>query len=170
MSDTPITRRALLRSAAVATAAVPAAAAILAAPGAARADSRRDEFQRFERSDYTYCDANVLARFWGQDTLEAKARIGRKIGWGDTDILEGMLREARAKAAPQAARVCPTYDNGYSHADMQALALFWDHRLLEAKSRASTKLVHGDKAVLDSVLNQAWDNLPTRKPRRTRGR
>jgi len=47
---------------------------------------------------YTICDAKVLAAYWEQPILEAKARAGQKLLAGARGILEDFLVEAHAKA------------------------------------------------------------------------
>ncbi len=47
---------------------------------------------------YTICDAKVLAAYWEQPILEAKARAGEKLLLGAREILEDFLTEARTKA------------------------------------------------------------------------
>ena len=62
-------------------------------------NSREDEFNAYANSGYTYWDAKVLAKFWGEDVDEAKARIGRKCLWGgESKALLGLfLTDARVK-------------------------------------------------------------------------
>ncbi len=58
------------------------------------------ERQAYFDSDYSYNDAMLLADFWGMDIDETKARMGRKILWGEDDIqiLNDYLQEAEAFA------------------------------------------------------------------------
>ena len=158
-----VTRRQMLRSALVGALAVPAGAAILSRPLTARADTGDQERDRFYNSQYTYCDAKLLAKFWKEDVSEAKAIIGRKIGWGNEDILKSELSKARKGKDRNAAKVCPYEESGYSYADMQVLSLLWDERMSETKARASRKLVWGDKKVLDTFLERAWRQAPRRR-------
>lgn len=44
------------------------------------------EKEAFLSSDYTYEDAVALAGFWGKSLDETKARMGRKILWGDENV------------------------------------------------------------------------------------
>lgn len=115
---------------------------------------KEKELARYFHSSYSYCDAKVLAAFWGQDMRETKARIGRKIGWADFDVLDSELRHAR-DAVESPARICPVQENGYSYEDMEALSSLWGERIKDTKVRASRKLVWGDKDVLDGFLKDA---------------
>ncbi|MEL7329889.1 MAG: hypothetical protein AAGJ69_08625 [Cyanobacteria bacterium J06559_1] len=57
--------------------------------------------QAYFDSDYSFNDATLLADFWGIHIDEAKARMGRKILWGEADIrvLNNYLAEATRSAA-----------------------------------------------------------------------
>jgi hypothetical protein len=158
-----LTRRQMLRSALVGALAVPAGASILAHPRTARAETRDQERERYYDSEYTYCDAKLLAKLWKEDLSETKARIGRKIGWNDLDTLKSELAKARRGKDRNATKVCPYDEAGYSYADMQVLSLLWDQRMSETKARAARKLVWGDKKVLDTFLQRAWKQAPHRR-------
>ncbi|MFO0744831.1 MAG: hypothetical protein U1F43_04035 [Myxococcota bacterium] len=150
-----ITRRHFFRSTLVVVAA-PIGAAVLARARPAHADETEEELQRFFASDYTYCDATILSRFWRQDLRETKARIGRKIGWKDFDVLDGMLGEARkAVEHDDPARLCPYQESGYTYSDITALSDLWGQGVTATKARVSRKLVWGDKKVLDGFLREA---------------
>lgn len=140
--------------------AAPIAAIISVSP--AHAGERDKEMARYFHSTYSYCDAKVLAAFWGQDMLETKARIGRKIGWADFDVLDSELKSARDKAGSSPATYCPYDESGYTYDDMEALSSLWGERIKSTKVRAARKLVWGDKAVLDGMLKDAWKKSATR--------
>jgi hypothetical protein len=60
-------------------------------------NSTEQELDAFRNSKYTFWDARLLADSWQQSNFEAKARMGRKILWGETDVahLEQFLVNAR---------------------------------------------------------------------------
>ena len=85
----------------------------------------------FFNSKYDYWDARVLGDYWGQSVVEAKARIGRKIIWGKSDvsILEQFLVDARIKALNKVQRSNPNLEmysvSKYQYEDAEKLAKLW---------------------------------------------
>jgi hypothetical protein len=45
--------------------------------------------------DYTYEDAEAMAAVWGQSTDESKARMTRKVNFGNRVLLDQMVKDAR---------------------------------------------------------------------------
>lgn len=112
-----------------------------------------DEIARYSASEYTYCDAKVLAGYWGQSVWDAKARIGRKIGWGDQDVLSQMRRDAGSQAFSDPAKQCQFYETEFVYADAQALAQAWGKTISQAKASLAKKAsVVGEAEVRRSVL------------------
>ena len=118
----------------------------LAWPALAHAESPQQEWDRYAASRYRYCDAKILSAHWRQSVEEAKYRIGRKIGWGDTRILSGMMATAREEAVLDPSRACTYDETGYSYKDAVKLAREWGVSPLEAKSMVENKVMRG------------WDN------------
>ncbi len=115
-------------------------------------ESDSDLASRFLSSGWRYCDAVVLGGFWGQDSWEAKVRAGRKIAWGDRDILEGMVDQARSQArAGQGAR-CSFADSGYSFADARALAMAWSTDIAGVKAMVEDKILWGSYDSIDAAI------------------
>jgi len=114
-----------------------------------------DELDRFFASDFTWCDAKVLAAHWGQDVSEAKARIGRKIGWGDVDsVLRPMRTQAGIEAAGDPSRQCQFWETTFSASDAQLLASAWNMSRAEAKAALARKAsVVGEAAVRRELLS-----------------
>lgn len=111
----------------------------------------QDELSRFFDSDYTYCDAHLLAAHWGESLVEAKATIGRKLGWGNADVVESVLADARADAAKRSAP-CTFADTGLSFADAQALATHWRTNTADAKARAASLYTQGRSKDVTAAL------------------
>lgn len=122
--------------------------------GAARAGTN-EEFAAFANSNYDYCDAKLLGAYWGQSIDEAKARIGRKIGWHDEDILNGMLKDALTRAQTNNAPKCEYYEAGYTYEDAEALSALWGVDIIEAKLTMQRKIMWGGEEVLKSQLATA---------------
>ena len=128
-------------------------------PGVANGHNVPDihEIQAFTISKYTYCDATLLADYWGQSIYAAKARIGRKVIWqsGGIPFLEQMLVDARLKALTTEGTRCGYQDNGYTYDNAVALAEFWgDPSPWKAKQRIEHNLMLGNQDVVDAALNQ----------------
>ena len=71
-------------------------------------NNQQAELNAFFRSEYNYCDAQLLSEFWGQSLPETKARIGRKVLWENRGIpyLEQYLVDARIQAIQQNSQPC----------------------------------------------------------------
>ena len=113
----------------------------------ATVDQETLEFEAFAKSAYTYNDAEKLAWFWQQDVYETKLRMGRKVKWGNQNILDHFLYEATGQ-----------YNwivkSPYSMSDAEALAEYWSCGVTQAK------IVGGHKLVGWIVLNQALAAAP----------
>ncbi|MEC4885384.1 MAG: hypothetical protein SAL70_29320 [Scytonema sp. PMC 1070.18] len=121
---------------------------------------KNKELQAFFNSRYDYWDARVLADFWGQSLDEAKARIGRKVLWGPTNvaILDQFLVDARVKALQSANRSTYKFfvESGYTYDDAKALAKFWgDRSPADAKLRIERNLILGNNEMIDQALQYA---------------
>lgn len=118
------------------------------------------ELRAFSRSKYDYWDARVLADYWGQSIGDAKARVGRKVLWGEADIaiLEQFLVDARAKglnSTPE--KIVKFYsESKYTYADAEKLAKFWgDKSPYDAKLRIGRNLILGQDEVVEKAMGQA---------------
>lgn len=108
------------------------------------------EFDHFAASTYQYCDAVILGSHWNQSVDEAKARIGRKLGWGDDAVIETMLRDARRQN-----RRCTFDDSGFAYEDAQALAAMWGVGIADAKAALAEKVSMGWRELANQVITQA---------------
>lgn len=120
---------------------------------------RDREWKAFFSSKYDYWDARVLSDYWGQSIGEAKARIGRKILWGKSDvaILEQFLVDARFKALQKMQGSSPSLElygeSKYKYNDAQKLAKLWgDSSPWEAKIRIEKNLILGQPEVIEQAL------------------
>ncbi|MGB3310874.1 MAG: hypothetical protein WBG32_21835 [Nodosilinea sp.] len=113
------------------------------------------ELDAFFSSEYTYWDAAQLASYWGQDLDEAKARIGRKIGWGPADvaILEQFLLDARLESLQSVGELRFYSESSYGYNDAAMLAEFWgDATPYDAKLRIERNLIMGNADEVDTAL------------------
>jgi hypothetical protein len=119
------------------------------------------EFRAFFQSKYSYSNARILADFWGQSLGEAKARIGRKILWGQKDvaILEQFLVDAKVKALQslkEGSSPLPLFSElGYTYKDAEALSKFWGESVFDSKIRIEKNLVLGNESVVKRALGYA---------------
>ena len=117
------------------------------------------ELDAFFNSKYDYWDARVLGDYWGQSVVEAKARIGRKILWGQSDvsILEQFLVDARIKALNKVQRSNPNLElysvSKYQYEDAEKLAKLWgESSPWEAKIRIEKNLILGQQEIIEQAL------------------
>lgn len=120
---------------------------------------RDKEWKAFFSSKYDYWDARVLADYWGQSIGEAKARMGRKILWGKSDvaILEQFLVDARFKALQRIQGSNPSLElygeSKYKYNDAEKLAKLWgEYSPYEAKIRIEKNLILGQEEVIEQAL------------------
>ena len=104
--------------------------------------------EAYASSSYTYCDAKVLSGFWRASIYESKLLIGRKIGWGDIAILNGMLATARDNAKRDPALRCTFAETDFTYEDAERLAAYWKTSTAEAKTRIELKILDGMEASL----------------------
>lgn len=115
---------------------------------AARAEAPVDPVGAFLSSQYTYCDAKLVAGIWSVSIDEAKAGIGRKIVSGDTDNVEMILRDAR-----NARLECTWADVPHSYEDAERFARLWSlDSVEEAKAKIAYLYTQGASATVVSVL------------------
>jgi hypothetical protein len=131
------------------------------APEVTIAATEEQEWRAFARSKYGYTDARLLADYWGQPLGEAKARIGRKILWGERDVavLEQFIVDSKIKALQSLDRgrsSLPLFtDYGYKYQDAEALSKFWSGSVFDAKVRIERNLILGNEAVVKKALTYA---------------
>jgi hypothetical protein len=115
----------------------------------------------FSSGKYTYCDAKILADYWGQSTLDAKARIGRKLlsGEGGLSVLEDSVTGARDLAVSRLQsqqELCFFEEKGYTYDDAVALARFWGNSTpWEAKLQVEKYLILGEYQAVRNALRSA---------------
>ncbi|MGK7877311.1 MAG: hypothetical protein AB4426_29645 [Xenococcaceae cyanobacterium] len=118
------------------------------------------EIRAFFNSKYDYWDARVLAGYWTHSIVESKARIGRKVLWGETSVavLEQYLVDARVAALKSPVQSILNFysESKYTYADAEKLAKFWgDPSPYDAKVRIGRNLILGQEEVVDKAMQQA---------------
>jgi hypothetical protein len=112
-----------------------------------------DDVDRFDASSYVYCDAVMLSKFWRQSVYEAKATMGRKIGWGSEDVIEGGLRNARRQGWR-----CSFDQTEFDYDDAEALASLWGTSVEQAKAALAEKVSMGRVDLARDAVAEAFDS------------
>lgn len=113
--------------------------------------------ERYLDSEYTYCDARVIAAYWNEDIAEAKQVIGSKLLADDVEGLDALFEEARGELDHGSLQElsCNYADEGYTYADMEALAEHWQRSVEDTKALVEQKLLWGDNEVVQSALEDS---------------
>jgi hypothetical protein len=107
-------------------------------------------FDRYAASGYVYCDAVILGSYWGESVDEAKATIGRKIGWGNDEVLATDLQSAIDNGER-----CSFADIEFVYEDAEALAQLWGVSVDDAKAALADKVSTGYTELAQQVVAQA---------------
>ena len=78
---------------------------------------------------YTYCDAKLLAAYWGVNIDQAKETGGSKIRDKNEKLLKSVLKDARKQSS------CEFGDTGVSYEDAEVLATFWGTNVGQSKDQ-----------------------------------
>ena len=125
-------------------------------------NSQENALSKFYDNGYNYCDAKVLAAFWGEASpTDAKLRLGDKmLRWGP-DEAQSFVPTARVQAqrrAEEAGLPCTYEDGDYTWDDVLLLASYWGRTDLDTKYKMASYLVDGLNEDLQSDLQQANKN------------
>ena len=91
--------------------------------------------------DYSWCDAQMLGKFWDISPGDAKFDAGDMILDGEQYLVENKLTYARQRYSGQ--DLCSFSNEGYSYNDMVAVADYWQTSVFEAKTAINNKLEAG---------------------------
>ncbi|MEZ4384811.1 MAG: hypothetical protein R3A79_26005 [Nannocystaceae bacterium] len=125
----------------------------------------------FHESDYSYEDAVALAEYWECGVIEAKARVERKLAWGDGDVVKESLAEARGadhreeggRAGDDDAMLDLFWGARYTACDAEVMASHWEMDVMDAKVFAGQKIDAGNRSVVDDRLRAARSALYPRR-------
>ena len=127
----------------------------------------QDAVAKYFANDYNYCDAKVLAAFWGETTpYDAKVRLGDKmLRWGPADAQAHVppAREQALQKGEQGEWICSwDEDGGYTLDDAGLLATYWGKGYGETKTKIRRLLVQGKNADVQAALQNALahSNVP----------
>jgi hypothetical protein len=103
----------------------------------------------FHSKGYNYCDAKLLAGFWGVSVDQAKSTGGEKIANGLSKNLKNMMAQARGQGQ------CDWSDTGYGYEDAEALSRYWGRSVGEAKTKVAQMFTSGDAKQVARALKKA---------------
>ena len=127
-------------------------------PAATTRYTNDQAFRKFALQGYSYIDAKVLAKFWGESSpYDAKVRLGRKmLNFG---LREGSIHTGQARrhilSRPSHQWPVRYTDGGYSYADMEVLGRYWGRGTLNAKAKVARNLIEGRDQWSKSALAAA---------------
>lgn len=112
----------------------------------------------YHDSAFGYCDAELLAAFWGHEVADAKARVGMKLQAGATEleIEKWHLGPARERAMDQGRTRCDIFNEGYSYEDVKAVSYMMGITEADAKVLLSEKLFYSGRVLTDLMLEDAY--------------
>ncbi|MEP0191652.1 MAG: hypothetical protein ABJP70_13620 [Erythrobacter sp.] len=126
------------------------AGSMVAATPALAQISEDQKFQLFANSDYNYCDARLVGKYFNRDTYEGKLLIGVKIHNGIGNNIPLILNESR-----MAGNTCRWQDVPHSYDDAVALGNYWGVEPHQAKAKAAGFYTSGQSGVVTGALANA---------------
>lgn len=138
-----------------------------AGKGGGSASSEADT-RAFFSSDYNYCDAKVLAAFWGVGVTESKERIGRKLRSKNRNVVERSLARGRQAVVDEPTKRCSFDETGFSYADAEKLGTYWKKSVDDAKTLVEKKVTMGGTNAVKEALAAAGKKRPAggKKPKK----
>lgn len=110
--------------------------------------SEQQSIDAFSASQYHYCDAKLMADFWGESIWQAKAGIGARILLGSGDYIPGKLQASRDNG-----NQCNWSETGFGYEDAENIASLWGlSSVEEAKSKMAWLATMGDTGDINQVL------------------
>jgi hypothetical protein len=113
------------------------------------AEASQKDTQAFFKGGYTYCDAKLLASFWGVSTDQAKETGGSKIRDKNEKLLKSVLKDARKQSS------CDFGDTQVSYEDAEVLAKFWGVDVGQSKDKIAMLYTAGRSKDVRKALKQA---------------
>ena len=124
-------------------------------------DPDQEPLAAFWASQFHYCDARILAEFWGTDAHNGKVSIGYKLLDGSPDqlaYLQGELARGRTMAQQRGA-TCQFVELNYTYDDAAMMAQLWRTGVDEAKTRMSDLVGRGRDGEIRQQLAIASRNM-----------
>lgn len=105
----------------------------------------------FFNAGFNYCDAKLIASYWGMGIGQAKASAGQKILAGNTGNVKAVMQASRNQG-----NRCGFEDTGLTYDDAATLAAFWGwNDVGQMKSKIASYYTDGQDGVITNALRQA---------------
>ena len=106
--------------------------------------------ETFYNSGYNYCDATLLAAYWGLDSYAAKVTAGQKIKRKNKQGVKEALANGRTMAS------CEFSATGHTYEDAEKLASYWGMaNVVEAKNKVALLYTRGNSKQVKNALKKA---------------
>ncbi len=123
---------------------------VAATPALAQQISETDRFSLYAQSNYNYCDAKLVGKYFNTDPYEGKLLIGVKIHNGIGNNIPWILNESR-----MAGNTCRWQDVPHSYDDAVTLGNYWGVEPHQAKTKAAGFYTSGQSGVVTGALANA---------------
>lgn len=108
------------------------------------------EEEAFYNAGFNYCDATLLAAYWGGDSYSAKLTAGDKIKRKNKKGVNNALAQGRTMAS------CEFSSTGHTYEDAQKLAAYWGMSTVgEAKNKVELLYTRGNSKKVRNDLKKA---------------
>lgn len=124
----------------------------VAGDAAALSKSEQENFNRFARSGYEYCDAVILGAHWNMTADAAKLHAGNQFGIGNSTLVRDALAESRNNG-----NRCGFDDTGFSYEDAEAVAALWEISVDDAMAALADKVSTGYRELAEQVIAEAYE-------------
>jgi hypothetical protein len=114
------------------------------------AEASQKDVDAFFKKGYTYCDAKLLADYWGVDVGQAKETGGSKIRDKNERLLKQVLKQARNQSS------CGFGDTGHTYEEAELLARYWQYANVgESKDKIAYLYTQGNSKQVRRALKDA---------------
>jgi len=120
-------------------------------------NSQEDQwFQAYANSQYTYCDAKMVAALWGEDAYRGKIEMGAKILGG-----HGYLIEERFADSRQRGNACNFDETDFTYDDAQNLSATWASNggslsVWDAKTKIAAFVTAGQGSQIREQMSRSY--------------
>ena len=105
----------------------------------------------FHNAGFNYCDAKLIASYWGMGTDQAKSIAGQKIMQGNTGNVKAVMQASRNQG-----NSCTFWDTGLTYEDAVTLAGVWGwNDIGQLKTKIASYFTDGQDEVVKNALRQA---------------
>lgn len=121
----------------------------VAIPMSAVAQTNDESLDAFQQSNFSYCDAVLIAKLWSMSADQAKVQIGFKILHGAHNLAVQRVFDSR-----QQGHRCTWIDMGFGYDDAVKLADAWGLDTDQAKAKAERLGTTGHFDIVESLVSR----------------